>query len=532
MTDNYLANLRGTRLSVFGLLPDVGAGAPASGGPYALGELWLDSAGEYWICTVAGSPGTWEEFRTTGSGTPSGTVVSEETFGLADSPGVAAAYSRGDHTHGSPVNPVTAHEAAGDPHPGYALEASTVMDGDGAGGVLSGSYPNPGFAVDMATQAELDGHIADAVDAHVASAITNTPAGTIAATTVQTALNELDTEKVPTSLTISTTAPLAGGGDLSANRTLTVGAASESAVGVAELGTQAEVDAGTDDLRIVTPLKLFRYGKQDNGICEGRLTLTTMTPVTTADVTAATTVYFTPYTGNRIALYDGTRWTLFAFTELSLSLSGFTAGKNSDIFIYDNAGTLTLELVEWTDDTTRATALVVQDGVYVKSGAATRRYLGTIRTTDTTGQCEDSTIHRYVWNYYNRILRDMAVFEGTSHTYNSATTRAWNGVQTAADVEFVIGVREDAITGNMTAQLERTAANNGTPFVFLGINSNTAATGIGAGSSVLGTMRLSGDTIFAVPQTGYNYLCGLENANPGVTAATFVFMYLTASIWG
>lgn len=34
-----------------------------------------------------------------------------------------------------------------------------------AGGVLSGTYPSPGFAVDMATQAELDGHAA-AADPH------------------------------------------------------------------------------------------------------------------------------------------------------------------------------------------------------------------------------------------------------------------------------------------------------------------------------------------------------------------------------
>jgi len=38
-------------------------------------------------------------------------------------------------------------------------------------------------------------HIADATAAHAASAIVNTPAGTIAATDVQTAINELDTEK-------------------------------------------------------------------------------------------------------------------------------------------------------------------------------------------------------------------------------------------------------------------------------------------------------------------------------------------------
>ena len=35
-----------------------------------------------------------------------------------------------------------------------------------------------------------------------------------------------------------------------------VGAASETSVGVAELATQGETDAGTDDLRIVTPFKL------------------------------------------------------------------------------------------------------------------------------------------------------------------------------------------------------------------------------------------------------------------------------------
>lgn len=37
------------------------------------------------------------------------------------------------------------------------------------------------------------------------------------------------------------------------------GAASETSAGIAEIGTQAEVDAGTDDARFVTPLKLANY---------------------------------------------------------------------------------------------------------------------------------------------------------------------------------------------------------------------------------------------------------------------------------
>lgn len=42
----------------------------------------------------------------------------------------------------------------------------------------------------------VNAHVADPTDAHAASAITNTPAGNIQATTVQAAINELDTEAV------------------------------------------------------------------------------------------------------------------------------------------------------------------------------------------------------------------------------------------------------------------------------------------------------------------------------------------------
>lgn len=45
-----------------------------------------------------------------------------------------------------------------------AAIAASVNDGDAAGGVLSGTYPNPGFAVDMATQSELNAVQAAAVN--------------------------------------------------------------------------------------------------------------------------------------------------------------------------------------------------------------------------------------------------------------------------------------------------------------------------------------------------------------------------------
>lgn len=85
-----------------------------------------------------------------------------------------------------------------------ASEALAVMDGDAAGGVLSGTYPSPGFATDMATQAELDAHVNDASDAHDSTAISHTPSGNIAATDVGGAINELDSEKVARTPRITT----------------------------------------------------------------------------------------------------------------------------------------------------------------------------------------------------------------------------------------------------------------------------------------------------------------------------------------
>lgn len=53
----------------------------------------------------------------------------------------------------------------------------------GAGGVLSGTYPNPGFAVDMATQSELDAHTTNNGNPHsnTAAQVGADPAGTAAA---------------------------------------------------------------------------------------------------------------------------------------------------------------------------------------------------------------------------------------------------------------------------------------------------------------------------------------------------------------
>lgn len=217
-------------------------------------------------------------------------------------------------------------------------------------------------------------------------------------------------------------------------------------------------------------------GSTPYSLCQGRLTLTSGTPVTTSDVTAATTIYFTPYKGNQIGLYSGATWNLFAFSEISLSLSGYTADKNYDIWVYDNSGTVTLDSTVWTNDTTRATALTTQDGVYVKSGATTRRYVGTIRITGTTGQTEDSEAKRYVWNCYNRANRALRQFETNYDWTYSSTTWRQARASTSNQVDVVVGVAESIISLSVVNRVSVSGSAQSAQIAFGEDSTTTVAT--------------------------------------------------------
>ena len=211
-------------------------------------------------------------------------------------------------------------------------------------------------------------------------------------------------------------------------------------------------------------------------VVEGRLTLTSGTAVTTSDVTAASTLYFTPYRGNRIALYTGTAWKLMSFSELSLAVPA-TTNTLYDVWAYDNSGTVALETTAWTNGTTRATALALQHGVYVKSGATTRRYLGTFSTAGSSGQTEDSHGRRLVWNYYNRVSRPMRVMESAANwNYSLAAWRPANN-STNNRLDFVRGVSEDAVTATFSASVLNSTATFRKTAVAIGLDITDGATG-------------------------------------------------------
>lgn len=209
-----------------------------------------------------------------------------------------------------------------------------------------------------------------------------------------------------------------------------------------------------------------------NFIPSGRLTLTTATPVTTADVTAAATLYYTPYNGNMISLYDGARWIPVIFTEKTLALGALTASKPYDIFGYLSAGTLALEGLVWTDASNRATALAYQNGRLVKSGAATRLYLGTIYINSSGGQTDDSLTKRNVWNYYNRVNRLIFREDTTGHAYTTAAWQYWNNANTNI-VEYTCGVVENTMILGFFDTLF--SVSSGTANLFMGLDIDAAA---------------------------------------------------------
>lgn len=208
-------------------------------------------------------------------------------------------------------------------------------------------------------------------------------------------------------------------------------------------------------------------------VCEGRLTLTAGQPVGTADIMAATSVYYTPHVGNRIALYDGSAWQSISFPETSIAVPA-TTHTIYDVFAYLSSGSLALELTSWTNDTTRAGALVRQHGVLVRSGNATRRYLGSFRTTATSGRTEDSAARRYLYNYYHRVRRPLQRAEtAASWTYSTAAYRQANN-NSANQLDFLQGVEEDSVQAMLIANASNSSATVRNLFFGMALDSTTS----------------------------------------------------------
>lgn len=205
----------------------------------------------------------------------------------------------------------------------------------------------------------------------------------------------------------------------------------------ASTGALKDNTSGAITAQVARDLLLSVYRPQiQNGF---RPTLASGTPVPTTDLIGQSTLYLTPHLHDCIGLYDGTSWTLYQSSELSLALSGLTSGKNYDVVAYISSGAVAIDLLPaWTNDTTRANGISQLNGVWTNSGSVTTlingvtlaagkgRVVGTIRATGAT-TTEDSALNRFVFSQSNRVQRQLFSQDLTnSWTYSSAAWRAQN----------------------------------------------------------------------------------------------------------
>lgn len=206
-----------------------------------------------------------------------------------------------------------------------------------------------------------------------------------------------------------------------------------------------------------------------NNVTGGRVGLVSGDPI--SDASAATTIYFTPYKGNCVSVWSlaASAWVIKSFSELSVAVPS-VATQAYDIFLRDD---LSLQLVAWTNDSTRASNITLFEGVYVRHGAANWKYLASFRT-QASGQTESSTSRRLLDNYYNKVLADVVCQNTTdSWTYNGAY-REINGASTdgVSRVAFMVGVSENVVEATFN-HLGQGSASNRILYAGIGLDGTT-----------------------------------------------------------
>lgn len=304
---------------------------------------------------------------------------------------------------------------------------------------------------------------------------------------------------------------------------------------------------------------------------QGRLTLTSGVPITTADVATATTVYYTPAIGNLIPIYNGTSFVTTFFTELSLPLdnnSGHSlyhqGGNNLDFFVISDSGTVRLVTgVSWSSGggngvTTRGTGagsseLELKNGVWTNKNAMTLRfgtasgntaaaaankatYVGTMRTTG-DGMTEDSIAKRWVWNPYNQAERRMFYIDPAgSWSLTTNVTRQTNN-NSLNQLDFVTGLAGGYLQARGSQYvLNNTATVRQVNFGFgLDVTNNFAPGGFVCNVPSDGFRTTTGMFFWSgYPGLGRHFLASLEQG-AGTDTQTTTHAGIggvTGSIWG
>ena len=277
-------------------------------------------------------------------------------------------------------------------------------------------------------------------------------------------------------------------------------------------------------------------------IPQGRLTLTSNTPVLSSGVTNAATIYYTPYIGRGVPLYDGSKFQMHDFgAQLSQALTDNTKSPAAaatstayDMLVWCDAGTYRCTRgAAWSSSTSRGTGagtaeIEVVNGfevnkVAVTNGPGAQRGLvvGTIYVNSSGGvtlsyggtAVGGTEAIVQIRNRYNRVPISLRVSDSTdSWSYTTASWRQVNGASTMR-ASLMTG---DASTGVFAVHAHVAGTSSATARMGIGVDSTTAISGT-TGSHA----ALSASTQTAVYaghlSLGYHYLAALELGGTGVT---------------
>jgi hypothetical protein len=293
---------------------------------------------------------------------------------------------------------------------------------------------------------------------------------------------------------------------------------------------------------------------------QGRLTLQSNTPVMTSDVTGATTIYYTPYVGTYIPLYNGTSWVNTQFSQLTLTLysNNMPGPALYDVYVFLNSGTPTIGvgIYGWSSLTARSgvdlpsqtLSPVLADNnesdnllngstVYTRTVSpviAWATYVGTIyvsATGTTSVQFKPSAAAGGsnnvigIWNAYNRVpISSLESDSTTGFTYSGTT---WEPLDDNVHnrVTYLDGLGLSPVSGQVTTIAYNTNNGNGTA---IGIDedstSNTPlvrASYQSANASGIGASNFAAEENFT-PAIGFHYLQAMQQS-PNGTTSTFAF---------
>lgn len=294
---------------------------------------------------------------------------------------------------------------------------------------------------------------------------------------------------------------------------------------------------------------------------QGRLTMTSATPVIASDVSAGTAVYYTPYIGNICPVWNGSAFESETFSELTLTLvANHLASTIYDIYVINDDETIRLVSgPAWNTSTagsgSRGTGAGTAEiervnGMWVNKNAMTARYgsttvsVGAREGTLVGSMCMDGTNGQLTchvsWgqsrkfglaNVYNKAPIFLKAGDSTaSWTYATNTIRAANNA-TANSLTVLQSVAEEVM--RFTYKIKETMSTNTTAHIGIGYNATNAFSGTIGYIESGGTQGILGDATadyIAPPALGINTITALERGVNNTTTffGTETTMRLTA----